>query len=239
MLFDRLLPRILPILWPARCAGCSGFVAEGTSFCRDCEVSVLQLGHCCPGCAMPNEGGAWCGGCRRAPFPFARASAALVYGGALTQALLHFKHGGHRYLARPLAPYLSPLLAAAAEEGASFACPVPLHPHRLRQRGYNQVLELLRAAGKALPRQQEIEVIADALSRTIDTPILGRQSPTRRRQMVANAFTCARPRSVAGKCILVVDDVMTTGATLSECARTLLASGASRVMVAALARAID
>jgi predicted amidophosphoribosyltransferase len=57
--------------------------------------------------------------------------------------------------------------------------------------------------------------------------------------MVANAFTCSRPRAVAGKCVLVVDDVMTTGATLSECARTLLASGASRVMVAALARAID
>jgi ComF family protein len=152
---------------------------------------------------------------------------------------LHFKHGGHRHLARPLATYLSPLLAAAAKEGVSYVCPVPLHPHRLRQRGYNQVLELLRAAGKALPRQQEIEVLADALSRTVDTPTLGRQSPARRRQMVADAFTCARPRTVAGKYLLVVDDVMTTGATLGECARMLLASGASKVVVAALARAID
>jgi len=187
---------------------------------------------------MPSDGGLLCGGCQRSPFPFARAFAAFAYGGSLTQALLRFKHGGHRHLARPLAALLAPLLHTAVEQGAEVICPVPLHPHRLRQRGYNQVLELLRVAKRALPRQQSCEVLCDALARRIDTPTLGRQTPAHRRQIVANAFAVARPRWVMEKRVLVVDDVMTSGATLAECARILLAAGASEVMVAALARAV-
>jgi ComF family protein len=167
-----------------------------------------------------------------------RAFAALAYGGALTQALLRFKHGGHRHLARPLAAYVAPLLGAAAGQGAEVVCPVPLHARRLRQRGYNQVFELLRAAGRDVPRDRRVHVHCDALSRIIDTPTLGHQSPTLRSQIVADAFTVLRPCAVAGKRVLVVDDVMTTGSTLAECARTLLAAGASAVMVAALARAV-
>lgn len=233
-----LLARILPILWPARCAGCNAFVAEGAGFCGACAVSLVQLGPCCPGCAMPSEGGHLCGGCRRTPFPFTRAFAALSYGGALTQALLRFKHGGHRHLARPLAVHLPPVLQVAAEQGAELVCPVPLHPRRLRQRGYNQSLELVRAAECEVPRGQRLPVLLDALSRTVDTPTLGHQSPAMRSQMVAHAFSVKRPRDVADKHILVVDDVMTTGSTLAECARTLLAAGANRVMVASLARAL-
>jgi predicted amidophosphoribosyltransferase len=108
----------------------------------------------------------------------------------------------------------------------------------LRQRGYNQVLELLRADGRSLPRDRRVRVLLDALSRTVDTPTLGHQSPARRSQMVANAFAVVRPQAVAGKRVLLVDDVMTTGATLAECSRTLLAAGARKVMVAALARAL-
>jgi ComF family protein len=187
---------------------------------------------------MPSEGGYLCGGCRRTPFPFTRAFAALAYGGALTQALLRFKHGGHRHLARPLAVLLAPVLQAAAGQGTELLCPVPLHPRRLRQRGYNQVLELLRSAECGVPRDQRVRVLLDALSRTIDTPTLGHQSPAVRSQIVAHAFEVKHPQSVDGKDVLVVDDVMTTGSTLAECARTLLAAGARRVMVAALARAL-
>jgi ComF family protein len=151
---------------------------------------------------------------------------------------LRFKHGGHRYLARPLGVHLAPVLDAAAGQGTDVVCPVPLHPRRLRQRGYNQVLELLRADGRGLPRDQRVRVLLDALSRTVDTPTLGHQSPARRSQMVANAFAVVRPQTVAGKRVLLVDDVMTTGATLAECSRTLLAAGARKVMVAALARAL-
>jgi len=233
-----IMERLLPILWPARCSGCNAFVAEGNAFCSRCEETLVPLGPRCPGCAMPAEGGCLCGGCRRAPFPFAGAFAELAYGGALTQSILRFKHGGHRHLARPLGTYLTPLVTAAVGQGAEIVCPVPLHPRRLRRRGYNQVTELLRVARQRLQGEQCPRLIGDALSRVEDTPTLRRQTAAHRGQIVANAFVVHRPQAIVGQCVLVVDDVMTTGATLSECARTLLTAGARKVLVAALARAL-
>jgi len=186
-----LLHRILPILWPSRCAGCNALVPEGTGFCCECALSLVPVGPSCPGCAMPEEGGRLCGGCRRRSFPFTQAFAAFVYGGSLTQAILRFKHCGHRDLARPLAAYLAPILCAAAAQGLDVICPVPLHPRRLRQRGYNQVLELLRVAGRGMLRERRIHIICNALSRTIDTPTLGHQSPehgARVEEFVSRAF---------------------------------------------------
>jgi ComF family protein len=228
-----LLDHLLSVLWPARCAACNAFVREGTAFCSACDVSVVAMDRCCPGCAMPAEGEGPCPGCLRAPLAFARAEAALVYGGAVTQALLRWKHGGHRHVVRALAGFLAPLLGRAVVQGAEVACPVPLHPQRLHQRGYNQALDLLRTA-----RDARLAVACDALVRTVDTPSLGRGTPAERRRLVANAFVVKRPRPIVGKRVLVVDDVMTTGATLSECARTLLAAGAREVAVAVLARAV-
>jgi ComF family protein len=233
-----ILNRIVSALWPARCAGCNAFVAEGTAFCDACEPSVVPLGRCCPGCAMPMDRGRACRGCRREPFPFAHAFAALAYGGSLTDALLRWKHGGNRHLAPALAGYFVPLLGRAVEQGAEIACPVPLHPRRLRQRGFNQALDLLRAAHSLSRPAPRIAIACDALERTVDTPSLGHASPGRRRQLLADAFLVARPGRVAGKNVLVVDDVMTTGATLAECARVLFAAGAREVTVAVLARAV-
>lgn len=233
------VPVMLGVLWPARCAACGRPVPEGISFCPGCARDLLPLGACCPGCAMPQEPGtgARCRGCLRDPLPFFEAAAALAYGGSLTQAILRFKHGGHRHLAAPLARYLFPVIAQPWD-GADLVCPVPLHRIRLKQRGFNQALELVRASGTSARRSGTAKVVCDLLERIVDTPALAHGSPARRAQAVAGAFALPRPARVAGKHVLVVDDVMTSGATLAECARTLLRAGAKKVSVAALARAI-
>jgi ComF family protein len=187
---------------------------------------------------MPLDHLGRCRGCRQQPFPFVTARAALVYGGALTQALLRWKHGGNRPIGPVLAAYFVPLLRQAAEQGTEIVCPVPLYPGRLRQRGFNQALDLLREARRRLPGGGRVGLLCDAIARTVDTPALGHASPGRRRDLVAGAFEVRRPALVAGKRVLLADDVMTTGATFAECTRTLLAAGAREVTVAALARAV-
>jgi ComF family protein len=161
----------------------------------------------------------------------------LAYGGATTQAVLHLKHGGRRHLARPLGALLAPAFTAALDSGADALCPVPLHPRRLRQRGFNQALDLLRVAEK-LSRRPEPRpvVVAAGLRRIRDTPALGWESPPSRRRIVAGAFAVERPEWAKGRRILLVDDVMTTGATLAECTRVLLKAEAAEVQVLALAR---
>jgi ComF family protein len=162
----------------------------------------------------------------------------MGYGGALTEAILRFKHGRERHLARSLGSLLFPIVTSAVQAGVDCLCPVPLHSRRLRDRGFNQSLELLRVARRALSGRPKIELLCNDLRRVRDTPALGRESPSARRRIVAGAFSVADPSRVAGRRILLLDDVMTTGATLAECARVLLRAGAAEVQVAALARAL-
>jgi ComF family protein len=222
------------LLWPARCAGCDELVAAGASFCDPCDATLLPLPDACARCALPPAG--FCPRCAREPFPFTGARAALAYGGAVTEALLRFKHGGRADLARPLGRTLLPVLRAELEVDAIL--PVPLHPRRLRARGFNQALELLRAARAVGGRTSWPPLWVDALRRVRDTPVLGRLSPAERRALVQGAFSVAAPSRVRRRRLLVVDDVMTTGATLAGCARALMEAGAAEVRVAALARAI-
>ncbi len=230
------------LLWPARCAACNAFVPEDKAFCQDCELSVSELEQACHGCGLPNTndgrgGGRRCHGCRDKPMPFSRVWTVLAYGGATTQAILHLKHGRRRHLARPLGALLAPAVAAAINSGVNALCPVPLHPRRLRQRGFNQALDLLRVAERLARRPAARPlVIPDGLRRIRDTPALGWESPASRRRIVDGAFAVRRPEWAEGRRILLVDDVMTTGATLAECTRVLLRAGAAEVEVVALAR---
>lgn len=229
------------LLWPARCAACNAFVPEGRAFCESCAVTVAAVDRPCHGCGLPVDDGRdesrRCQGCQARPLPFSRVWTVLAYGGATTEAVLHLKHGRRRHLARPLGALLAPAVAAALDSGVDALCPVPLHPSRLRQRGFNQALELLRVAEKLSRRPASRPLVAfNGLRRIRDTPALGWESPTSRRRIVAGAFAVERPGWVRGRRILLVDDVMTTGATLAECTRVLLQAGAAEVQVAALAR---
>jgi ComF family protein len=220
------------LLWPSRCAACDVLVPGGAAFCSPCEGTLLVADPACPRCALPTDDGGSCPLCSTRPPAFDRAFAALVYGGALADAIVGLKHAGRRHAARALGAFVVPLLEAGRAAGADLVLPVPLHPRKLRARGFNQALALVRAAGR-----RRLPVSVDALVRTRDTPELGHAGPRERRERVAGAFAVRTPDRVRGRHVLVVDDVMTTGATLGACAEALRAAGARSVSVAALARA--
>jgi ComF family protein len=226
------------LVWPARCAGCDAWVQPELAFCDRCTPSLVSLAGACPGCALPREQS--CRFCARAPRAYSAATAALAYGGPVADALLRFKHGGRLDLARPLGRLLVPALRQAGAPAVDAVLPVPLHPRRLRARGFNQALELLRAAGAVDRAEASIKLPAlwvNTLQRIRDTPSLGHHPPHERRSLVAGAFHVADPSRVASRRLLVVDDVMTTGSTLHACAEALRAAGAAEVRVTVLTRA--
>jgi ComF family protein len=257
MPLSSLLAKPLELLWPATCAGCDRHVPEDAVFCVECSLSLSGLVGACPGCGLPrglaaSVRDAWserCGRCRRVPFPFATTTAAFEYGEAIADAIVRMKHGGRRDLARRLGRLLVPALAdvsVRAELGpADLVVPVPLHVTRLRARGFNQAVELARwmlvglrrrpalGAAGGLPRLER-----SLLHRTRATRELGHAGPAARLAEVAGAFAVGDTERVRGRRVLLVDDVMTTGATASECAEALLRAGAAEVHVLALARAV-
>ncbi len=232
---------VVRLLWPARCAACAAVVDETQTFCDDCVGAVALLEDACPGCAMPTAmDGGGCTVCAANGFAFVEARAVFVYGGAVAQAIVRFKHGNLTARARALGRCLVPILDWARYHGVDAIVPVPLHPRRLRARGFNQARELGRSALVAARRSGGPTLAAGWLSRLRDTPSLDHEGPDERRLRVQGAFVvpASARRALDGRSVLLLDDVMTTGATLAACAEALLAGGAGQVRVAALARAI-
>lgn len=266
-----LIPACLHLLWPARCAACNQVLpTDRDVFCTDCAVSLDPILFACSGCALPRSvvaGAPQCPGCQQRGFAFAGAHAGFAYGEALAAAIIRMKHCGRPDLANRLGRLLAPTLGRAlvangvAENGErrplELILPVPLHGRKLRRRGFNQALELAKAAlawtrrswpsggpltpvplACAVEPSAPIKLERNLLVRVRDTEELGRLSPAARAEQVAGAFAVADARRVEGRRVLIVDDVMTTGATLNECAQVLLRCGAAAVTVAALARAV-
>jgi ComF family protein len=256
MALGALVSGTLQLLWPQRCAACDRAVDDGTIFCFECTPSLSALLGACPGCALPradwNTRGGRCGLCRRIPFSFREARAAYEYGAALADAIVRMKHG-RRYMARRLGSLLVPALMDALARGGfgadDLVVPVPLHTRRLRERGFNQALELVRAAFRDVARTPALAVATPRglprlerrlLRRTRATKALGHAGPAARMAEVAGAVDVAPAATerVRYRRVLLVDDVLTTGATVNECAGTLLGAGARDVHVLALARAV-
>jgi ComF family protein len=240
----RLLSSFLEIFYPEACAACDTLI-HGPGLCVACAASLYPLGTACPVCAEPEASPqpVLCARCRRQPPPFCAAVAPYRYGGELATALRRLKYGGPARsgrpdLARALAPLLAPALAQmVAMRRFDALVPVPLHAGRLRQRGFSQA-ELLaaqarRLAGVAVPLDPGLLV---RLRPTQEQAGLGRAA---RMGNVARAFAVPGPvlRRALGAQVLLIDDVITTGATAAACARALRAAGAYSVTVLALARA--
>jgi len=176
-----------------------------------------------------------CGRCRRQPPPFTYARSAVVYGEVAREAVHALKFRAQRALASPLGDLLAEVdLDTLADVPASLLIPVPLHPRRLRERGFNQAYLLAKRVGRA----RGVPVSRDVLVRIAATPPQTELSGTARRANVKDAFAIRRPERVRGRHVVVIDDVLTTGATAAACARCLKKAGAAHVGVLTVARAI-
>ena len=235
---------LLQGLFPARCGACGAVLrGEGRlhgSLCAPCRVSLLPMdASACPRCAQPRPG--WggeqaapprCGACRTRPPPWRDAQAGYEYGGALADTIRRFKYGSAPELAAALVELLAEVGSGLPAE-AALVLPVPLHPRRLRARGYNQAALL----GRLLARDWERPFAVDGLARIRDTlPQALQPTASARRANVAGAFVVRRAALVAGRAVVLVDDVMTTGATVGACARALRHAGARSVYIRVIAR---
>ncbi|MEX2220351.1 MAG: ComF family protein [Candidatus Rokuibacteriota bacterium] len=166
-------------------------------------------------------------------FDYARSAAR--YEDVVREALHAFKFRGRRALAAPLGDLVVEAVRGGLPAGLpELLLPVPLHPRRERERGFNQAALVARRVGRAWRRP----VRDDVLVRTVATPSQTELDAPARRANVRNAFRLRRPEVIAGRHVVLVDDIFTTGATLSECARCLRAGGASIVGVLTVARVV-
>jgi ComF family protein len=173
-----------------------------------------------------------CGHCRLDPPPWERLHFHGPHAGVLRRLIIDYKFNGGLGRTRLLATLAADAFVRGGGPAPDLVVPVPLHVRRLLGRGYNQSTELARVLGRALSRP----VARAALVRTRHTVPQTRLGMRERRENIRDAFA-ASPEQVSGRTILLVDDVYTTGATLTECARTLLGAGAAGVEVLVLARA--
>lgn len=227
---------LLDALLPPQCLACNAIVDTPGALCAGCfsRFTFITRPHC-ETCGVPLDSpvieDAVCGACLRDRPAFARARAAFVYDADSKSLVLRLKHGDRTDSAVHLARWLE-----RAGAGLIAACdaiaPVPLHRWRLLMRTYNQAALLANGLGKLSGKP----VLVDVLKRHKPTPSQGGLDRKHRSRNVARAFTIAQRQCVAGRRILLIDDVLTTGATVNACARTLLEAGASAVDVLVLAR---
>ena len=236
----RFFPRLAAAVFPDLCPLCREPVSgSGVRLCPDCRASLKPIAPpWCPICGKPFASPTGlshpCGDCQKRRHPFARARAAAAYSGALAEGIRRFKFHAEFSLHRFLTGLLDEAYARELDgQPPDLVIPVPLHPNRLRKRGFNQALFLAKALcrGRALPLQ------ADNLRRTRDTLSQYGLNAKQREKNVKGAFALRRPEAVAGRSVLLVDDVFTTGATARECARVLRKAQAASVEVLTLARA--
>ena len=261
--FPRLATAALDLVFPALCAVCEARLGprRRDPLCGPCWDAIDRIeppfcDHCGGPCATPgsamselDERG-WgtgprseypsslepvphpliCARCAAEPPPYDYARSAAVYGGVMREAVHRFKFGGRRALARPLAELMVEQCGASLPDGIAAVVPVPLAGDRERERGFNQAALL----AERIARRLDVPVRARWLARRRATRPQSDLPAAERLANVRGAFRATR--AVAGRHVLLVDDVLTTGATLAECARSLRAAGAGRIGVLTVAR---
>jgi ComF family protein len=240
MTLAQVLSPLIDLVFPPRCPLCGTGIAAQTGLCVVCWATLVIPGD--PACtlcsrpfaeAMPE--GSVCAPCLADPPRHAGIAAATLYNDTSRALVLALKHGNRL----GLAPMMAGLMAArlAGVDADWVLVPVPLHRWRLWRRGYNQAAELARE----LARRTGARLCVDALERRKPTPSLGGLGRAARKRVLSGAIALRKGRAadVRGANVVLVDDVLTSGATTNACVSVLRRAGASQVTIACFARVLD
>ena len=216
------------LLFPPRCGGCG---TAGRLWCETCRATIMPVEPpWCEKCGEPNTPARLCSKCRAQPLQIEQIRSVALFVGPLRQGIHRFKYEKLSSLADPFGAMLTDYWRAN-QLTADWLIPVPLHPSRERDRGYNQSNLL----AQRLAAQVGVPVISKGLRRTRVTAVQMELNAAQRKENVSGAFACDDQR-VRGARVIVIDDVCTTGATLEACAVAVLKTGAASVMGLTLAR---
>jgi ComF family protein len=228
-----IVTAVFDALFPPRCAACRELLPSSDrasrlgDLCPACDATLEPLNSTCRRCGLPGPMDDSCASCRADPPVFDSAHAVYLYGAAIAQVLHRYKYEDQSHLARSLGESVARLKLPKVD----LVLPVPLHPSRRRSRTYDQALYLAQRVAwlRALPCDAHTLVRQRATARQVG------QHRIERQRNVDDAF--ATRGSLPGATVLLVDDVVTTGATASACARVLKSAGVRAVHVASVARA--
>jgi ComF family protein len=231
------------VIFPPQCLGCAEILypQRGHLFCPACEEKIRFItGDICPVCGtiFPNSPAQshLCGNCMENKTYYSCARAVVSYETIILNAIHQFKYGSNISVGALLASLMADFSFPDVDfSDHSLIIPVPLHIKRLRQRGFNQSLILAHA----LAKKWQIPVNFSLLRRQKFTLTQTGLNKAERKQNINGAFEISDKKIIAGKNIILVDDVYTTGATINECAKTLIKAGAQKVTVLTLARVLQ
>jgi ComF family protein len=240
MEFKGIVDALKDFMWPGRCPACNEKLSADSPtpstapFCEECAAGLTPIDSpICTRCGLPFDSAGpdhLCGECLADPPPFARARAGFEYGASARDAVLRLKYGKVQWVGEALGRLLCNI--AGISTLPDILVPVPLHPKRLVKRGFNQAALLAAPSARLLGRP----IRANVVQRVQETPPQAGQTRHERFANLRGAFICNNEPAVQGKRILLIDDVITTGATVREVSRTLTKAGAESVEVIAFAR---